>query len=148
MKVVNLLILFVLVASLLTTVVEGNKYETLLIDSILKNYNKGSRPVENYHSPVKVDFSISLQQILKVDEKHQTLTTNIWRHMYWKDCYLKWNPENYGNISEVSTESVTNSTKYFQNNFFRYLYVLVKFGSQIFGCIIWHHMTNNLRLVT
>lgn len=100
---VNPLLFFIvlIIAPLLTIVVEGSKYETLLIDSILTDYDKRSRPVEDYHSPVKVNFSISLQQILQVDEKHQTLTTNIRRHMFWKDFYLKWNPESYGNISEV-----------------------------------------------
>lgn len=81
--------------------VDGKKYETLLLDTILKDYDKRSRPVEDYHSPLKVNFSISIQQILQVDEKHQVITTNLWRSLYWKDDFLKWNPANYGNISQV-----------------------------------------------
>lgn len=103
MEVFKCLLFFIvlIIASLLTAVVEGNKYEILLLDSIFKGYDKRTRPVEDHHSPIIVNFSVSVQQILQVDEKHQTITTNIWRHMFWNDCYLKWNPENYGNITEV-----------------------------------------------
>lgn len=77
------------------------KYETQLRDTIFKDYDIRSRPVEYYHLAVSVNFSISLHQILKVDEKNQVITTNIWRSLIWKDAFLKWNPENYGNITQV-----------------------------------------------
>lgn len=79
----------------------AKNYENLLLDTIFKNYDKMSRPVEDYHSPLEVNFSISLQQILKVDEKNQIITTNLWRSSFWKDDFLQWNPKNFGNITQV-----------------------------------------------
>lgn len=90
---------------LLTGIVEGNKYEIQLLNSILNNYDRRSRPVEDYYSPLNITLDISLQQLLQVDEKHQTITTNIWRSVSWNDCSLKWNPDNYGNISHVGNSS-------------------------------------------
>lgn len=79
-------------------------YEIFLLDTIFKYYDKRSRPIEDYHSAVEVNFSISLNQILQVDEKNQVITTNIWRSLFWKDAFLKWNPENHGNISQVDAK--------------------------------------------
>ncbi|KAG4071071.1 hypothetical protein HA402_002743 [Bradysia odoriphaga] len=79
-----------------------SNYETLLLNDLLKDYDKRSRPVEDVHSPLTINFSISLHQILQVDEKHQVITTNMWRFLFWKDDFLKWNPENYGNITQLS----------------------------------------------
>lgn len=110
MKVVTLLLFFfgaLIFASSQTEVIKGKKYETALLDAVFKDYDKRSRPIEDYHLAVVVNFSISLQQILQVDEKHQILTSNILRTFYWKDNFLKWNPENYGNITQV-LKSLTN----------------------------------------
>lgn len=101
MKVVTFSWFLVTFMSLKMELVEGNKYEIQLLNSILKKYDKRTRPVEDYNSPVIVNFSISLQQLLQVDEKHQVVTANIWRGMQWNDNFLKWNSENYGNISQV-----------------------------------------------
>lgn len=80
---------------------KSKNLETILLNDILKDYDKRSRPVEDTHSPLMINFSISVQQILKVDQKHQVLTTNLWRVLFWKDYFLEWNPENYGNITQV-----------------------------------------------
>ncbi|KAJ6648240.1 Acetylcholine receptor subunit alpha-type acr-16, partial [Pseudolycoriella hygida] len=57
--------------------IEARKHESQLLDTIFKGYDKRVRPVEDYHSSVVVNFSISFQQILKVDEKNQVITSNI-----------------------------------------------------------------------
>lgn len=114
MKLVTLLVLFfdaLISASSRNEVIKGKKHETLLLDAIFKDYDRRSRPIEDYHSSVVVNFSISLQQILQVDEKHQVVTSNILRTMYWKDDFLKWNPESYENITQV-TESFANSQSF------------------------------------
>lgn len=103
MNVVTLLLYFVLLilVSSQTEVNKGKKYETLLLDAILKDYDKRSRPVEDHSLAVVVNFSLALLQIQQVDEKHQIVTSNILRHFSWKDDFLKWNPENFGNITQV-----------------------------------------------
>lgn len=88
-------------ASLKATNVAEKKYETLLLDTLFKDYDKRIRPVKNYHSAIEVHLSVSFQQILQVDEKHQFITTNLWRSLFWKDEFLIWNSENFGNISHV-----------------------------------------------
>ena len=44
---------------------------------------------------------MDLQQIIDVDEKSQTVTTNVWIRMSWDDYYLHWDPSEYGSIKEV-----------------------------------------------
>lgn len=91
---------FMFVSSL-TKSVESNKNEKKLLDFILKDYDRRSRPVEDYNSPLNIGISIAVLQILEVDEKHQSITTRIWRNLRWNDYSLTWDPVNYGNISRV-----------------------------------------------
>ncbi|XP_037037723.1 acetylcholine receptor subunit alpha-type acr-16-like [Bradysia coprophila] len=83
--------------------VDVKNYETLLLNTIFKDYDKRARPVKNHHTPIVVYFDIELHQIIQVDEKHQVMTTNILRYLHWKDEFLQWKPEIYGNITEIST---------------------------------------------
>lgn len=114
MKVLTLLLFFsdalIFVASQ-TEVIKEKKYETLLLDDVFKDYDKRSRPVKDYQLAVVVNFSIALHQILQMDEKHQTMTSNLRRNFHWKDDFLKWNPENYGNITQV-LKLLTNSQNF------------------------------------
>ncbi len=99
--VVTLLFLFVVIISSQLEIIIEKSHETLLLDSIFENYDKRIRPVKDYHTPVVVNFSIAFIQILQVDEKHQVITLNILRSFYWKDDFLTWKPENFGNITQV-----------------------------------------------
>lgn len=123
MKVTTIL-LFVFALNLVSSQTEPKKvkkYESLLLDTIFKDYDKRSRPVEDYHLAVVVNFSVSFHQILQVDEKHQVVTSNILRTFIWKDEHLKWNPENYGNITQVQLKPLMNSPHFLSRkfNFFR-----------------------------
>ncbi|XP_043571238.1 neuronal acetylcholine receptor subunit alpha-7 isoform X1 [Chiloscyllium plagiosum] len=73
-------------------------YQRKLYRDLLKNYNRLERPVLNESQPLTVDLGVTLIQIIDVDEKNQVLITNVWLHMHWKDCYLKWNVTEYGGI--------------------------------------------------
>lgn len=76
-------------------------HEKLLYDHLQYGYNKLARPVKNETSPVVVILGLDLQQIIDVDEKAQTITTNVWLRMTWNDVYLSWDPSEYGGIKEV-----------------------------------------------
>ncbi|CAL1530114.1 unnamed protein product [Lymnaea stagnalis] len=52
-----------------------------------------------------VNFSLSLIQILDVDEKNQVLKTNIWYHYRWRDILLQWHPHLHDNITSVRVPS-------------------------------------------
>ncbi|KJH47828.1 Neurotransmitter-gated ion-channel ligand binding domain protein [Dictyocaulus viviparus] len=75
--------------------------ERLVID-LFRDYNSFIRPVQNVSSPpVTVDFGVALILLINVDEKNQILQTNVWLTMKWNDFQLRWNPLDYGNITNL-----------------------------------------------
>ncbi|XP_041894905.1 CHRNA7-FAM7A fusion protein isoform X2 [Corvus kubaryi] len=77
------------------------QFQRKLYKELLKNYNPLERPVANDSQPLTVYFTLSLMQIMDVDEKNQVLTTNIWLQMYWTDHYLQWNVSEYPGVKNV-----------------------------------------------
>ena len=65
--------------------------EHRLLDNLLDKYQKYERPVANESSPVNLTFTLSLQQIIDLDERNQLLITNLWLDYSWKDVNLEWN---------------------------------------------------------
>ncbi|GLD64922.1 cholinergic receptor, nicotinic, alpha 11 [Lates japonicus] len=59
---------------------EGPRQRNLL-KNLLKDYNRMERPVGNDSHPLTVVFSLTLIQIMDVDEKNQVLTSNMWLRM-------------------------------------------------------------------
>ncbi|XP_035477349.2 cholinergic receptor, nicotinic, alpha 11 isoform X3 [Scophthalmus maximus] len=72
-----------------------------LLKNLLKDYNRMERPVANDSHPLTVHFSLSLIQVMDVDEKNQVLTTNIWLRMSWFDHYLKWNQSEHPGVKNL-----------------------------------------------
>ncbi|XP_074523221.1 neuronal acetylcholine receptor subunit alpha-7-like [Halichoeres trimaculatus] len=94
-------LLFVAVSSFtVKESVQGPDQQRLYAD-LLKNYNPLVRPVHNDSEALTVNFGLTLNQIMDVDEKNQVLTTNLWLKLSWDDAYLKWNPEDYAGVSNV-----------------------------------------------
>ncbi|THD23317.1 Neuronal acetylcholine receptor subunit alpha-7 [Fasciola hepatica] len=78
--------------------------EKRLIKRLLKNYENAGitgRPVKNTNEKVLVQMSLSLIQILDLDEKNQVLTISVWILYHWTDHILKWDPKNYSQVLEV-----------------------------------------------
>jgi nicotinic acetylcholine receptor len=50
-----------------------------------RRYDSRIRPVLNHSNPTKVSFSMSLYQILAINEKFQTVDLNIWVIQKWHD---------------------------------------------------------------
>ena len=47
-----------------------------------------------WHEPdhaVKLQFGISLQQVIDLDERNQLLKSNMWLEYIWTDVNLAWN---------------------------------------------------------
>nr|XP_006013208.2 PREDICTED: neuronal acetylcholine receptor subunit alpha-7-like [Latimeria chalumnae] len=76
-------------------------YQRKLIKELMKDYSTLERPVGNDSQMLTVHFSLSLMQIMDVDEKNQILTTNIWLQMYWYDHYLRWNQSEYPGVKNI-----------------------------------------------
>uniref|UniRef100_A0A8C8RSL9 5-hydroxytryptamine receptor 3A n=1 Tax=Pelusios castaneus TaxID=367368 RepID=A0A8C8RSL9_9SAUR len=79
-----------------------------LSDYLLTHYKKGVRPVQDWRRATNVAIDVMVYAILNVDEKNQVLTTYIWYRQHWIDEFLRWNPENFDNITQMSlpTESI------------------------------------------
>ncbi|XP_039608094.1 cholinergic receptor, nicotinic, alpha 11 isoform X1 [Polypterus senegalus] len=88
------------IAAFLPVTLQGPHQRTLLKE-LLKDYNRMERPVANDSQPLTVHFSLSLMQIMDVDEKNQVLTSNIWLQMYWYDHYLRWNQSDYPGVKNL-----------------------------------------------
>lgn len=61
--------------------------EFKLIHNLIDNYNRLVRPVDDVNKPVLVQLSVTLQQLIDVDEKNQIVTMNVWLK-YVRSCLL------------------------------------------------------------
>ncbi|KAK7498162.1 hypothetical protein BaRGS_00010422, partial [Batillaria attramentaria] len=82
--------------------------EKQLIKQLMRDYEKqgrNGRPLLDHTDSIKVNFSLSLIQIMDVDEKNQVLKTNVWYHYIWTDELLRWVPAKHDNITSVRVPS-------------------------------------------
>ncbi|XP_061595526.1 neuronal acetylcholine receptor subunit alpha-7a [Cololabis saira] len=94
-------LLFVAAAACTLTVSHQGSSQRRLYSDLMNTYNPLERPVSNDSQSLTVNFSLSLMQIMDVDEKNQVLTTNIWLRLQWTDHYLQWNPLDYPGVTNV-----------------------------------------------
>uniref|UniRef100_G3NGE7 Neuronal acetylcholine receptor subunit alpha-7 n=1 Tax=Gasterosteus aculeatus aculeatus TaxID=481459 RepID=G3NGE7_GASAC len=76
-------------------------HQRSLLKNLLKDYNRMERPVGNDSQPLTVVFTVSMIQIMDVDEKNQVLTTNMWLRMSWFDHYLQWNQSEHPGVKNL-----------------------------------------------
>ncbi|XP_075882689.1 neuronal acetylcholine receptor subunit alpha-4b isoform X2 [Nelusetta ayraudi] len=79
--------------------------EERLLQDLFAHYNKLSRPVRNTTDTVLVHFGLSIAQLIDVDEKNQMMTTNVWVKQEWNDYKLRWNPDDYENVTSIRIPS-------------------------------------------
>ncbi|CAK8683324.1 unnamed protein product [Clavelina lepadiformis] len=81
----------------------GSAEEKRLVDFLFtdKKYDSMVRPATTYKEVINVTFTLTLQQIVDLDEKHQLLTTSMYMDWKWTDTYLHWEPEEYGGIKDI-----------------------------------------------
>ncbi|XP_033637775.1 neuronal acetylcholine receptor subunit alpha-10-like [Asterias rubens] len=102
----NFVMLTLLLLIALKEIIASDESYALLEDLFeKKKYNKYVRPVLNESTPVNIRMELYLSQINDVDEKYQTITTMIWLTQRWTDEYLKWDPAQYHNLSEIRLPS-------------------------------------------
>ncbi|CAL8364575.1 unnamed protein product [Lota lota] len=96
--------IWLLLLSSVASVPEKHKRSSLnqLTRTLLRSYDCGVRPVQNWTSPTVVYIDLILQSILNVDGKTQSLTTSIWYRQIWTDEFLVWDPEEFDGITEIS----------------------------------------------
>lgn len=74
----------------------GDLYTELLAD-----YEPLERPIANSSEAVLVRMGLVLQQIVDVDEKNQVVDVNAWLKFSWTDYSLKWDPVEYGGVTDL-----------------------------------------------
>nr|ALR88676.1 acetylcholine receptor neuronal subunit alpha 2-like 213 [Saccoglossus kowalevskii] len=74
---------------------------TRLRKDLFENYDRYSRPAINADDSIRIDFGLSLNQLVDVDEKNQMITTRVWLNQEWRDIRLTWNPANYSGVDNV-----------------------------------------------
>ena len=57
--------------------------------------------MHEYVEPVEVTLSLTITQILDVDEKNQLIAVECWLRQEWRDINLQWNPEQYQDVNKV-----------------------------------------------
>uniref|UniRef100_A0A8C1NIL3 5-hydroxytryptamine (serotonin) receptor 3B n=1 Tax=Cyprinus carpio TaxID=7962 RepID=A0A8C1NIL3_CYPCA len=72
---------------------------------LLRKYNYGVRPVQNWTKPTTVYIDLIIQSVLDVDGQTQKVTTSIWYRQIWNDEFLVWDPEEFDGITEISLSS-------------------------------------------
>ncbi|KAM3592810.1 uncharacterized protein V6R79_025587 [Siganus canaliculatus] len=61
-----------------------------------------TRPVKDYKQPTQVTLEVLLYAILDVREIDQMFVPYVWIIMTWKNQHIKWNPEQFCGIENVS----------------------------------------------
>lgn len=74
----------------------SNQNHKELQTNLLENYS-----ATNIDSTVFLRLGIAIRAINNVDQIEGTITSNVWLRYYWNDKHLKWNSENYNNISQI-----------------------------------------------
>ncbi|KAL3312853.1 Neurotransmitter-gated ion-channel transmembrane region [Cichlidogyrus casuarinus] len=66
-----------------------------------KKISSRQRPVWNESETLTVTLQLQPVQIIQLDEKTQTMKSNVWLNFEWIDYLLTWNPEDFQNISDI-----------------------------------------------
>ncbi|KAI8508271.1 acetylcholine-gated cation-selective channel [Branchiostoma belcheri] len=80
----------------------GKENGTRLYHHLFNHYNKALRPVKAPDDILMVEIGVTLTHIIDMNEKHQTLTANIWMTMAWNDSHLTWEPEEFGGFKALT----------------------------------------------
>ncbi|CAG9534384.1 unnamed protein product [Cercopithifilaria johnstoni] len=66
-----------------------------------ERYDSSVRPVGNHSKSLMVHISMSLYQVIDVDEPSQCLTLSVWMTQKWVDEFLDWDPNDYNMINST-----------------------------------------------
>ncbi|KAF4071579.1 hypothetical protein AMELA_G00275020 [Ameiurus melas] len=81
------------------------RYAQKLLNTLMENYTKALRPVEDTDKALNVTLQITLSQIKDMDERNQVLTTYLWVRQVWHDAYLRWDKDEYDGLEVIRIPS-------------------------------------------
>ncbi|XP_078389880.1 acetylcholine receptor subunit epsilon isoform X1 [Cetorhinus maximus] len=79
--------------------------EEKLLNNLMANYDKRIRPAKFYGDIINVTLKLTLTNLISLNEKEETLATNVWIEIQWQDYRLSWNTSNYSGIDLVRIPS-------------------------------------------
>nr|XP_056719558.1 acetylcholine receptor subunit epsilon [Euleptes europaea] len=79
---------------------EANE-DARLFNTLFANYDKSTRPVRNVEDVVEVSIKLTLTNLISLNEKEETLTTNVWITQEWYDHRLDYASEDFGGVSAL-----------------------------------------------
>uniref|UniRef100_V9KTW6 Acetylcholine receptor gamma subunit n=1 Tax=Callorhinchus milii TaxID=7868 RepID=V9KTW6_CALMI len=85
--------------SLCSEAVWGVNQEERLFKTLMSNYNPEIRPSKSYSDIIDVHLKLILTNLISLNEKEETLTTNVWIEIQWQDYRLVWNQTDYEDLS-------------------------------------------------
>ncbi|XP_040202781.1 acetylcholine receptor subunit epsilon isoform X2 [Rana temporaria] len=82
--------------------------ELQLLNDLFSNYDKNARPAKSIHDIIQVRLKLTLTNLISLNEKEETMTTNVWLQLEWDDYRLTWNESDYGGVAvlRVSPDNV------------------------------------------
>nr|ACO48375.1 acetylcholine receptor DES-2-like protein [Haemonchus contortus] len=88
-------------AALSAAMVASTPTQIQLVHDLLDKYDKKAKPMWDNTKPINVSFTVSLYQILELNEPQQFVLLNAWIIERWYDEFLYWSPMEYQNITEL-----------------------------------------------
>jgi hypothetical protein len=75
--------------------------ENSLKKKLFENYNPEEVPTESPKFPLQVSISFTVEKLLEVDSKHQTISVVGFVDTYWYDYRLTWNSSEYDGLDMI-----------------------------------------------
>ncbi|XP_062813326.1 acetylcholine receptor subunit epsilon [Anolis carolinensis] len=79
----------------------GANEERRLVETLFANYDRTVRPVLNGGEALEVSIKLTLTNLISLNEKEETLTTNVWIAQQWKDYRLNYSSADFGGIGTI-----------------------------------------------
>ena len=64
--------------------------------------DKRVRPVIDFHDRVNTSFSLIINSLEFFKQPEEKIKFNVELDLYWKDQLLVWNPEDFGNVTDLN----------------------------------------------
>ncbi|XP_060072469.1 neuronal acetylcholine receptor subunit alpha-10-like [Ylistrum balloti] len=71
-----------------------------IMEDLFYSYNRHARPSTGPDHTVKVSHSLTLTNIVTMDQR--VLTADTWQMMKWQDSRLNWNPDDYAQVDHIN----------------------------------------------
>ncbi|XP_075764177.1 acetylcholine receptor subunit epsilon isoform X3 [Pelodiscus sinensis] len=83
----------------------GRNEELQLYEKLFANYDKNTRPVRHPDDIVDVQLMLTLTNLISLNEKEETLTTNVWIKIEWVDYRLNYSKSEFEGIRSLRVPS-------------------------------------------